>query len=80
MTDRFDGICPDCREGGLTSRVTVGPSTVTCMAGQQFYDEQGRFHDHDPNTMTTQYSCSNGHVWSSQQLMSCRVCEEDRVT
>ena len=32
---------------------------------QPFYDKDGKYHDHDMNSSSTDYSCSNGHKWSS---------------
>lgn len=55
--------CPECVEAGQRSKVYVGLSTTTLMYAQPFYDEDGRWHHHDPNQTTTEYTCSNGHSW-----------------
>ena len=64
-------ICPECKRQGLKSRVYVGTSSVTLMYSAPFYDEEGKYHDHDPNTRTTSYSCSNGHKWVESSCGSC---------
>jgi hypothetical protein len=66
--------CSECVKEGRTSFVYVGMSTVTAMYFPPFYDEQGVFHNHDGNTRTTSYNCSNGHLWvEAQEGMPC-VC------
>jgi len=57
-------ICPECQKEGKKSIVFIGVSSTTLLAVTPYYDEEGRFHFDDPNTTTTQYTCSNGHVWS----------------
>lgn len=52
------------KTGMLPSAIHVGMSSTTLMSGSSFYDGQGRFHSHDPNTSTTNYTCSNGHSWN----------------
>lgn len=64
-------LCPECRQTRQRSRVRVGPTITTCMAGDRFYDERGVFHDHDPNVRTTSYRCSLGHEWTTSTLLSC---------
>lgn len=58
-------ICSECQKQGLTSYVYPGISTSTLMWCQPFYDKDGKYHDHDMNSSSTDYSCSNGHKWSS---------------
>jgi hypothetical protein len=64
-------ICQECKTEGKKSRVYEGPSSTTCMYSPPFYDEDGKHHDHDPNTSTTSFSCSNGHKWSESSRGSC---------
>ena len=61
--------CPVCVEKGLKSCVYEGGTQTTLMCGQSYYDEDGNYHYNDPNTLTTSYSCSNGHRWS---VSTCR--------
>lgn len=56
--------CPKCEELGLMSTVRVGASITTCAAASSWYDEEGNYHYYDPNSTTTNYSCSQGHAWS----------------
>lgn len=46
-------------------------STTTSMYCPIFYDEDGECHNHDANTLTTQYKCSNGHEWTESTGGSC---------
>lgn len=64
-------LCPECRKKGLRSVVTVLGNSVTLMFVNSFYDEEGRRHDHDTNTRTTAYTCSNGHRWREQRREPC---------
>lgn len=64
-------ICPQCKEQGLKSMVYPGPSRTTLLYCQPFYDEKGKYHDHDMNTTTTSYQCSNGHSWEEKNKKSC---------
>jgi len=64
-------ICPTCNVEGKTSRVTIGRGSVTLVYSAPFYDEQGKFHKHDTNTHTQEYTCSNGHRWTEQSKNEC---------
>ena len=68
-------ICPVCQEQNLKSRVTGGPGMTTLMGYFPYYDEDGKYHDHDPNTTTTHYNCSNGHYFSISQKGTCPSCD-----
>jgi hypothetical protein len=75
--------CPTCEAQGTRSIVYVGPSTTTTLSGQVFYDEDGRFHMHDPNTTTSEYNCSLGHRWSVQAPAHqcwCEMLEKTEIT
>lgn len=68
--------CPECEKEGKKSCVYIGGTFVTLMSVFSYYDEDGNHHTHNPNTSTTNYSCSNGHKWSdstegSIQSSSC---------
>ncbi len=64
-------ICPECKKEGLKSTVYPGVGMTTAMYFSPFYDEEGNYHDHDANTTTTDYSCSNGHKWIEKTTGSC---------
>jgi len=55
--------CPECEKLGLRSKVFVGQATRTLMGYTSYYDEDGKFHNNNPNKTTTSYTCSNGHAW-----------------
>lgn len=57
-------ICTQCKEKGLSSKISIGNSQTTCLGSLPSYDENGVYHSNDPNTTTTNYECSNGHKWS----------------
>jgi hypothetical protein len=63
--------CPECVQNNQKSRVAVGGSTRTLLGFTPFYDEDGNYHNHDPNTTSTQYSCSNGHTWVEKTQHKC---------
>ncbi len=58
--------CEECIKEEKKSTVYVpqyGTTTLMCSA-PDYYDEEGKFHEgHNPNTTTTEWSCSNGHTW-----------------
>ena len=64
-------ICSECKEQGLKSKVYPGTSSATLMWCPPFYDEEGNFHNHDANTITSEYSCSNGHSWTESSHGTC---------
>lgn len=72
-------ICPTCASEGQKSRVYPGASFTTAMGAHQFYDEDGRYHFHDPNTAYTQYRCSNGHSWQETSRAPCPTCGDWRT-
>jgi len=56
--------CKECINEGKKSRISPGMSSTTLAYYQPYYDEDGKYHHHDANITTTEYSCSNGHRWS----------------
>ena len=76
-------ICPQCKKLGKRSRVYCGVSIVTCIGYTPYYDEDGNYHQNDPNKTTTEYSCSHGHFWSETTgkdvvISSSTVDKEER--
>lgn len=63
--------CPECGKQGLKSTIQVGNSSATLMRAYPFYDEDGNRHMHDPNTVSTEYACSNGHDWVGHSRRFC---------
>lgn len=69
--------CKQCEVEAKTSVIYRGLAVSTLMAGQEFYDEEGRWHNHDPNITTQSYRCSQGHSWSEDRRSKCRACSAD---
>lgn len=69
--------CPECVKEGKTSRVYEQGGASTAMCTQDFYDEDGRRHHHDPNWHSTSYQCSNGHRWAEKVKHKC-WCEKEK--
>ena len=55
--------CPECEKTGLRSKVYEMRSSTTAMWRDAYYDEDGVYQSCDPNWITTEYRCSNGHKW-----------------
>ncbi len=60
-------FCLECQKEGKKSKLYIGTSLVTCMGFTPYYDEDGVYQHNDPNTTTTDYSCSNGHAWTERK-------------
>ncbi len=67
--------CPVCQEKNLKSCVYPGTSTMTAAFYQPYYDENGIYHSHNGNAMTTEYSCSQGHSWIEKTTGCCPNCD-----
>lgn len=55
--------CPECVAAEQTSKVYPLGSAKTSIGWSPFWDEQGVYHAHDPNRVSSAYKCSNGHCW-----------------
>lgn len=65
-------ICTKCRDEGKTSKVYSEGGTSTLLGGGgPYWDEEGVYHNHDPNTRTIGFHCSNGHTWVTKSKPSC---------
>jgi hypothetical protein len=64
-------ICAKCKEMGLKSQVNSGSTLTTLMGTFPFYDEDGVYHDHDFNTISTDYRCTNNHNFTKSYRKSC---------
>lgn len=72
LVDKFEGKCPICLDQGWKSRVHGGDGGYrTLMAFSSFWDEAGVRHSHDPNWLTSQYQCSNGHAFAVKSRQPC---------
>jgi hypothetical protein len=64
--------CPVCVEQGQRSKVFSNGSTKTLMGGgEPFWDEDGNYHRHDPNRVTSSFCCSTGHYFSETFYKAC---------
>jgi len=63
--------CPRCVAGGKRSRVFSEGGSVTLMAWTPYWDEDGQYHNHDPNWHTYGYRCSEGDYWQDSILVPC---------
>jgi hypothetical protein len=51
--------------------VRAGSGTRTLAYAAPFYDEDGVYHDHDPNVSSSTLTCSNGHKWAESSKSPC---------
>ena len=63
--------CPTCVEHGTRSRLYVNEGSVTLMATHDYYDENGDYHFHNPNTQAMSISCSLGHWGAFNEGFPC---------
>lgn len=64
--------CPVCVETGEKSTVRGGGGTKTLLGGGgPYWDEDDVYHQHDPNRVTSYYTCSNNHRWTIKSLEPC---------
>lgn len=68
-------ICPKCKEEEKKSIVYAGYGMSTLVGYTPYYDEDGKYHSHDPNSNTTNYTCSNGHSFSVSRKSPCPNCD-----
>lgn len=73
-------ICPKCKEEGKKSTVQSFGTMTTLLGYAIYYDEEGKYHDHDPNTHTTEYRCSNGHDILVSRKSQCPNCDYGKDT
>ncbi len=63
--------CPECTKESEVSRVYPNSGGTTLMGYNEFYDEAGHYHFHDPNSTSTFYQCSRGHQWADSHSSHC---------
>jgi hypothetical protein len=64
-------FCPQCKKEGKKSKIFIKSISSTLMTSVPYYDENGKFHCCDPNTIFINYKCSNGHEWTEEIESSC---------
>lgn len=66
------GEGPECPECGAALVERGGMASRTLMAGPTpGYDEEGEYHNHDPNWSKSTYKCENGHTVRRSTRSSC---------
>lgn len=74
-------ICPKCKEENKKSKLYIGIGTTTTAGGMPpYYDEEGKYHYHDPNATTSNYSCSNGHNFFVSKVKECSACDYGKAS
>lgn len=72
--------CPFCQEENKESNVYPGYGGSTLLGHTPYYDKDGMYHNHDPNTHTREYKCSNGHRWEERGKHQCSSCDYGKDT
>jgi hypothetical protein len=67
-------ICPKCKELGQKSHVYEEGGFKTLMGHQPYYNEDGVYHNHDPNRVKESFSCSEGHRIFVKRKDPCPSC------
>lgn len=68
-------VCDQCKELGMKSKIHGGWGEKTLMGFETYYDEDGKFHSHDPNKCTSTYTCSNNHRFTIKWITPCKSCD-----
>jgi hypothetical protein len=55
-------ICPECKKEGLKSTIMLGGGSSTLMGYNPYFDEEGVYHKHNPNSFCCSWMCSNKHT------------------
>ncbi|KAB7755227.1 hypothetical protein [Mycolicibacterium mucogenicum] len=63
--------CPECVKTDQRSKVYCHGSSSTSMGWSPFYDEDGEYHQHNPNSGEKYYKCSNGHSFTTPVRQAC---------
>ncbi len=71
---KFKKFCPKCKDSGDRSEVYPGLQTSTLMGGTTWYDEDGEYHNHNPNRSAQAFRCSKGHDWYEYSYSNCPSC------
>ena len=68
--------CPVCEREGLKSTISGGDyCTTTSMGWRSYWDEDGKYHNHDPNWRSQVLHCSNGHSLFRRWKDRCLNCD-----
>ena len=67
--------CLTCVSEGKQSRLTVHPGMTTLIYAAPYYDEDGEYHNHDPNITSYGWNCSEGHSGNGSRRERCPGCD-----
>ncbi len=68
-------VCETCKTEGKKSKLSSAGIKVTNLDVQDYFDEEGLAHWHDPNKRTTTYVCSRGHETQAIFYTKCPSCD-----
>jgi hypothetical protein len=72
----MDFVCPACKLIGSKSQLIEIFSGYSSLGqSNSYYDEDGKYHYHNPNGSITVYRCSNGHESKYFKHNSCGICD-----
>lgn len=79
------GEGPECPECGGELVFGSGATRKTLAMGSNGYDEDGVYHNHDPNWTKSTYTCENGHrvrrsTQSACPAPNCDYGGEEKLT
>jgi hypothetical protein len=67
--------CPECDDRNKTSIVYLRSTKRTDLGFTASDPAKGTPHLHDPNLLTEQYECSNGHRFKRVLRVACPSCD-----
>jgi len=70
--------CPTCFQAKQKSTTYQGILTTTAERYNQYQDNEGRRHDHDPNILKLNYYCTNQHIWTIT-FIKANCCHQERI-
>jgi hypothetical protein len=65
--------CPICETEGRLSKLRIYHCPVTDACTHEFYDPNGDYHWHNPNSRARVLTCSNGHKTIHVSSTKCDV-------
>lgn len=63
--------CPQCIESGQRSKVYDQGGSTWAMGWSPYYDEDGQYHAHNPNSVQVAYKCTNDHTFQRVYEKPC---------
>lgn len=63
--------CIICSNSNKKSKCFVLAEETVKAQSNKFYDEIGRYHEHNSNVTFIHYRCSNGHSFKNKQINRC---------